>query len=46
MSKVKSEMATRCELALMGKVVPVNNNDEVQAMTDYIYSAMGYDPDK
>ena len=46
MSKVKSEMATRCELALMGKVVPVNSNDEVQAMTEYIYSAMGYDPDK
>ena len=46
MSKVKQEMETRCELALMGKVVPVNNNDEVQAMTEYIYSAMGYDPDK
>lgn len=36
MSKIKSEMASRCELALMGKVVPVNNNDEVQAMTEYI----------
>ena len=46
MSKVKQEMETRCELALMGKVVPVNSNDEVQAMTEYIYSAMGYDPDK
>ena len=41
MSKVKQEMETRCELALMGKVVPVNNNDEVQAMTEYILSAMG-----
>ena len=46
MSKVKQEMETRCELALMGKVVPVNSNDEVQALTEYIYSAMGYDPDK
>ena len=46
MSKVKQEMMTRCELALMGKVVPVHSNDEVQAMTEYIYSAMGYDPDK
>ena len=43
MSKVKQEMETRCELALMGKVVPVNNNDEVQAMTEYILSAMGHE---
>ena len=42
MSKVKQEMETRCELALMGKVVPVNNNDEVQAMTEYLLSAMGH----
>lgn len=42
MSKVKQEMETRCELALMGKVVPVNN-DEVQVMTEYILSAMGYE---
>lgn len=40
MSKIKSEMATRCELALMGKVVPVNSNDEVQAMTEYIVRAV------
>ena len=40
MSKIKSEMATRCELALMGKVVPVNSNDEVQAMTEYIVKAV------
>ena len=46
MSKVKSEMATRCELALMGKVVPVNSNSEVQAMTEYLFSAMGNDPNK
>lgn len=46
MSKVKSEMATRCELALMGKVVPVNSNDEVQPMTEYLFSAMGNDPSK
>lgn len=34
--KIKSEMATRCELAMMGKVVPVNDNSEVQVMTEYI----------
>ena len=43
MSKVKQEMETRCELALMGKVVPVNSNDEVQFMTKYILSAMGHE---
>lgn len=43
MSKVKQEMETRCELALMGKVIPVNSNDEVQMMTEYILSAMGHD---
>ena len=42
MSKITKEMATRCELALMGKVVPVNSNDEVQGMTEYILSAMGH----
>lgn len=36
MGKMKSEMATRCELAMMGKVIPVNDNSEVQAMTEYI----------
>lgn len=41
MSKIKNEMATRCELALMGKVVEVTDNSEVQAMTDYILSALG-----
>ena len=45
MSKVKSEMATRCELALMGKVVTCTN-DEVQMMTEYIFSAMGKDSSK
>ena len=43
MGKMKSEMATRCELALMGKVVPATN-DEVQAMTEYIFNAIGKDP--
>lgn len=43
MGKVKQEAETRCELALMGKVVPVNSNDEVQFMTEYILSAMGHD---
>lgn len=40
MASIKSEMATRCELAMMGKVVPVNSNDEVQAMTEYIVKAV------
>lgn len=40
MSKIKNEVATRCELALMGKVVPCTT-DEVQVMTEYILSAMG-----
>lgn len=40
MSKIKDEMATRCELALMGKVVEVNGNSELQAMTDYILGAL------
>lgn len=38
--KIKNEMATRCELAMMGKVVPINDNSEVQAMTEYIVSAI------
>ena len=41
MSKIKDEMATRCELAMMGKVVEVQNNGEAQMMTDYILKAMG-----
>lgn len=41
MSKIKSEMATRCELALMGKVVEVRDNSEVVPMTEYMMSAMG-----
>lgn len=40
MSKIKNEMATRCELALMGKVVECSN-EEAQAMTEYILSALG-----
>ena len=40
MSKMKSEMATRCELAMMGKVVPINDNSEVQSMTEYIVKAV------
>lgn len=42
--KIKNEMATRCELALMGMVVPCQTH-EVQEMTKYIFSAMGKDPD-
>lgn len=41
MSKIKNEMATRCELALMGKVVEVRDNSEVVPMTEYMMSAMG-----
>lgn len=36
-------METRCELAMMGKVVSCTN-EEVQEMTKYIYSALGNDP--
>ena len=46
MSNIKRDLETRCELALMGKVVPVHSNDEVQAMTEYLFSAMGKDPSK
>lgn len=45
MGKIKNEMATRCELALMGKVIPCNN-DEVQMMTCYIIDAIGKDSGK
>lgn len=40
MSKIKSEVATRCELALMGKVVDCKN-EEVNEMTRYILNAVG-----
>lgn len=45
MSKIKSEMATRCELAMMGLVVPVNDNSEVQAMTEYIVTVVNGNAD-
>lgn len=38
--KMTDKMATRCELAMMGKVVPINSNDEVQEMTKYIVSTL------
>lgn len=41
MSKINSEMATRCELAMMGKVVEVLNDNEVNEMTEYLLKAMG-----
>lgn len=41
MSRVASEMETRAELALMGKVVKVRDNSEVIPMTEYMLSAMG-----
>lgn len=40
MSKVKEEMATRCELALMGAVVDVHSNEEAAMMTDYILNVL------
>lgn len=43
MSKTKREMETRCELAMMGKVIPVNDNSEVQAMTEYILTVINGD---
>ena len=43
MSKTKRDMETRCELAMMGKVVPVNDNSEVQAMTKYIMTVVNGD---
>ena len=43
MGKVKQEAENRCELALMGKVVPVNSNEEVDSMTGYLLSAMGHE---
>lgn len=44
--KTTKEMATRCELAMMGKVVPVNDNSEVQAMTAYIVNVITGNTDK
>lgn len=43
-AKINSEMATRCELALMGKVVECSN-EEVRTMTRYILNAMGHKND-
>ena len=43
MSSIKNEAMARCELALMGKVVPVYSNDEVQSMTDYILEVLDRD---
>lgn len=40
MAKIKNDLATRCELALMGKVVECSN-EEVRTMTGYILSAIG-----
>ena len=45
MSKIKNEMADRCELALMGKFVPINDNDEVQSMTEYIMTVLDREED-
>ena len=46
MSKVINEIATRCELALKGLVVPVRHDSEVQIMFDYILSACSSDPSR
>ena len=42
MARIKSEIATRCELAMMGKVQKCSS-EEVIAFFDYIKSACGYD---
>lgn len=42
MSKMKRDLETRCELAMIGKVVPCTT-DEVQMMTEYILDAFGLD---
>ena len=39
------ELYTRCELALQGKVVAVNDENEVTIMTTYILNAMGISPE-
>ena len=38
--KITGEQSARCELAMMGKVVPINSNDEVQVMTEYIVKVL------
>lgn len=44
-AKINNDVATRCELALMGKVVPCTT-EEVFEMTKYILSAIGKDPEE
>lgn len=44
MSKVADEIATRCELALQGKVMQVRDDSEVQVMFEYICSACSVEP--
>lgn len=41
MSKIKDSLETRCELALMGKVQEVQNQEEVQKIFEYVKSACG-----
>lgn len=43
MKELFNDMETRCELALMGKCVPVKTQEEVNEMTQYILKAMGCD---
>ena len=43
MSKIKAELENKCELALMGKVISVENNDEVRFVTEYLLQALGFD---
>lgn len=40
--KSKMDLSSRCEMSLMGKVVPVYDNSEVQEMTEYLLHAMGH----
>lgn len=42
--KVVAKLATRCELALMGKAQRVDDQSEVQTMFEYICGALDKDP--
>lgn len=40
MSKIKQHYEAKAELALMGKFVPVDSEDEVRFLTDYILTVL------
>lgn len=43
-AKVTADLSTRLELALMGKVIPIHEDSEVQKAFEYICSATSHDP--